>query len=245
MKPAGAPKAQRLLAVVAHPDDESFGLGALLAEASAAGWRTGVLCATHGEASTLHGVGGDLHAVRELELRRAAEHLGVGWVRLLRHPDGALADHAEALLDDVAAAASAFGPDLLLTFDPSGITGHPDHVAATRAAVAVGRDQGIPVIAWGLPQDVVLDLADEGMTGFRALPDDVPTLTVGVDRTAQRRAIGEHPSQAVPSSPLWRRLELLGDVEHLRWLHSTLAAPVPFRVLTVSGLRRRLPQPLP
>lgn len=223
-----------MLAVVAHPDDESFGLGALLAEASAAGWRTGVLCATHGEASTLHGVAGDLHSVRERELRRAAHHLGVGWVSLLTHPDGALAE-ADTWRDDVATAVTEFGPDLLLTFDPNGITGHPDHIAATRAAVAVGRVQSVPVLAWGLPEHVARGLDDEGMPGFRAQPDDVPTLTVAVDRTAQLRAIAEHPSQAVPGSPLWRRLELLGDVEHLRWLHSSIAASVPFDVLPRSG----------
>ena len=53
-----------ILAVVAHPDDESFGLGALLARAAAAGARVGVLCLTHGEASTLHGVDGDLREIR-------------------------------------------------------------------------------------------------------------------------------------------------------------------------------------
>lgn len=228
-----------LLAVVAHPDDESFGLGALLSEASSAGWRTGVVCATHGEASTLHGVEGDLHAVRELELQRAAHHLGATWVRLLAHPDGALTEHEVAWLADLAAAVAVFRPDLLLTFDPNGITGHPDHVAATRAAVRVGRQQGIPVLAWGLPQQVVRHLADEGIPGFQAQPEDVPTLTVSVDRTAQRRAISEHSSQAVPGSPLWRRLELLGDVEHVRWLHSSLGAPVPFRVLPADALEGR------
>ena len=239
MKVTSAARAKRLLAVVAHPDDESFGLGALLAEASTAGWSIGVLCATHGEASTLHGVAGDLHAVRELELRRAAQHLGVSWVRLLDHPDGALADQADTWVDDVAAAVAQFRPDLLLTFDPNGITGHADHIAATRAALGVGRVHGVPVLAWGLPPHVVQDLADEGVRGFVPQPDDVPTLTVAVDRTAQRRAIEEHPSQAVPGSPLWRRLELLGDVEHLRWLHSLPATPVPFRVLRAGRVEGR------
>jgi hypothetical protein len=54
--PAGRlPRWDRVLAVVAHPDDESFGLGAVLAAVVGEGAEVGVLCLTHGEASTLTG----------------------------------------------------------------------------------------------------------------------------------------------------------------------------------------------
>jgi N-acetylglucosamine malate deacetylase 2 len=225
-----------VLAVVAHPDDESFGLGALLSDAAASGARAGVLCLTHGEASTLHGVDGDLRAIREHELRSAASRLGLCWVRLLDHPDGHLAEIASALVDDVALATTTFSPDVLLVFDPSGITGHPDHQAATRAAVTVGRRMGIPVVAWTLPEHVVDTMAAEGMPGFVGHPATVATLTVTVDRTAQLQAVHEHPSQAVPGSPLWRRLELLGDHEHVRFLHSAGPSTLPFQHITRTDL---------
>ena len=218
-----------VLAVVAHPDDESFGLGALLSEASGAGSRAGVLCLTHGEASTLHGRDGDLRTIREGELRAAAARLGLCWVRLLDHADGHLAEHSRLLVDDVAEAVSVFSPDVLLVFDPSGITGHPDHQAATRAAVTVGRQRGLPVVAWTLPQDVTDTLTAEGILGFVGMPDAASTLTVTVDRAAQLDAVHRHASQAVPGSPLWRRLELLGDREHLHFLHSTGDVRLPFR----------------
>lgn len=48
-------------------------------------------------------------------------------------------------------------------------------------------------------------------------------LVVTVDRTLQLKAVGCHPSQAVPGSVMGRRIELLGDNEHLRWLRSTPA----------------------
>jgi LmbE family N-acetylglucosaminyl deacetylase len=217
-----------VLAVVAHPDDESFGLGALLSSASRSGARAGVLCLTHGEASTLHGVDGDLRVVREGELRSAAKRLGLCWVRLLDHPDGAVADDQARVTADVAAAVDSFHPDVLLVFDPNGITGHPDHQAATRAAVAVGRRHDIDVVAWTLPTSVTEAMAAEGMTMFAGVPDDAVQLTVAVDRAAQLEAVEQHPSQAVPGSPLWRRLELLGDREHLRFLHSTGRAELPF-----------------
>lgn len=58
---AGAlPAWPSVVAVVAHPDDESFGLGAILDSFARSGAAVSVLCLTHGEASTLHGVSGDL-----------------------------------------------------------------------------------------------------------------------------------------------------------------------------------------
>lgn len=209
-----------ILAVVAHPDDESFGLGALLARAAAAGARVGVLCLTHGEASTLHGVDGDLREIREAELHAAARRLGLCWVRLLDRPDGGLAALGGALVADVAAAVASFSPDALLVFDSTGISGHPDHVAATQAAVQVGRRSGVDVVAWTLPESVTRQLDDDGFHGFVGVPDSAVDVIVEIDRAAQLAAVQEHPSQAVPGSPLWRRLELLGDREHLRYLHN-------------------------
>jgi N-acetylglucosamine malate deacetylase 2 len=81
---------RRVPAVVAHPDDESFGLGGLLALFNERAVPTGVLCFTHGEASTLHGRPGDLHALRADELACAAGELGVERVELTGHPDGGL-----------------------------------------------------------------------------------------------------------------------------------------------------------
>jgi hypothetical protein len=57
-----------------------------------------------------------------------------------------------------------------------------------------------------------------GTTFVGRAPEEID-LVVTVDRVAQLEAVHAHPSQAVPGSAVWRRLELLGDREHLRWLH--------------------------
>src|SRR5674476_931315 len=87
-----------VLAVVAHPDDESFGLGALLDAFARSGAGVEVLCLTHGEASTLHGAPGDLASLRGTELAAAAEVLGVTRAMLKDHPDGNLRDLPAGML---------------------------------------------------------------------------------------------------------------------------------------------------
>src|SRR3954447_14239186 len=84
----------RLLVVVAHPDDETFGCGSVLAHAAARGATVAVCCATRGEAGEPapdSGVGiEDLGVVREAELRAAAAHLGVERVDVLDDADSGM-----------------------------------------------------------------------------------------------------------------------------------------------------------
>ncbi len=209
----------RVLAVVAHPDDELFGLGAVIVAFSRLGSDTALLCFTHGEASSLHGVDGDLHRVRRRELIRAAATLGVGDVSLLDYPDGKLAMMSvDALRTDVEAMIECFRPDMLLVFDEGGVTGHSDHERATAAAIASAHED-LPVVAWALPQDVAGALNLEFGTAFCGRPPSELDFRLPVDRATQRQAIACHASQARDNPVLWRRLQLLGDTEWLRILN--------------------------
>ncbi len=210
-----------VLAVVAHPDDESFGLGAVIDLMTRDRAAVHVLCFTHGEVSTLNETGSVLHEARSRELRRASAELGVAAVDLLDYGDGRLAGTSRAeLAGQVLAAARRYQPDGLLVFDDAGITGHPDHRAATAAACQAARTAGLPVLAWALPEAVARLLREETGQPFTGVPTQCLDLRVRVDRSAQRRAALAHASQISPSAVLWRRLELLGDHEHLRWLPS-------------------------
>lgn len=211
-----------VLAVVAHPDDESFGLGAIVSGFAERGAQVAVVCLTRGEASTLRGVTGELSRIRAAELAAAAEVLGVSAVELLDYPDGHLAEvSVEELAALVAGCARRFGAQGLLVFDPTGVTGHPDHRQATAAARAAAAEVGLPVLAWTLPAAVADALNSEYATAFVGhRPADID-LIVPVDRRRQCQAVCRHASQALPTSVLWRRLELLGPVEHLRWLVKT------------------------
>ncbi|HZT64202.1 MAG TPA: PIG-L deacetylase family protein [Acidimicrobiales bacterium] len=211
------PGAADVLAVVAHPDDESFGLGAVLAAFADHGARVRVVCFTHGEASTLGQTGPPLAEARAAELRSAADVLGIDEVELLAYADGCL---GEVPLEELTAlVADALAPaDLLLVFDQGGITGHPDHRRATEAACAVGAAHRIPVLAWALPDQVAGQLNAELGTGFVGRAPDQIDITIDIDRDRQHDAIACHASQSTHNPVLGRRLELSGAREHLRWL---------------------------
>lgn len=207
----------RLLAVVAHPDDESFALGALLDRVAGCGVATAVLCFTHGEASTLHGRPGDLRRVRARELQVAAGILGVARVELLDYPDGRLDDvPVPELAGHVGRLIEQWRPTHLLVFDEGGVTGHRDHQQATRAAMTAARSAGITVLAWTLPESIAERLNATFGTAFAGRRPGEIDARVSVSRGRQRRAIAAHASQSAHNPVLARRLTLLRDTEHLR-----------------------------
>lgn len=205
-----------VLAVVAHPDDESFGLGAVLSELAVRGARTSLICFTHGEASTLHGTPGDLSVVRSEELKAAGAELGLSRIELYDHPDGRLATvPVDELTGHVLRVIGEEHPSHLLVFDADGVTGHPDHRHATESALAAARTAGLPVLAWALPRSVAGRLNVEFDARFTGRdPADIG-ITLAVSRERQRRAIACHRSQSYDNPVLRRRLELLADREHL------------------------------
>jgi LmbE family N-acetylglucosaminyl deacetylase len=217
---AGERAVASVLAVIAHPDDETFGLGAVLAQFAEARADVRVLCLTRGEASTL-GATVDLADVRAEELRCAARRLGLGDVFLLDLPDGGLADVPPEVLDGVVEQHLG-DAELLVVFEPSGVTGHPDHRAATAAAERVGDRRGLTVLEWGVAGDVAARLNAELGTSFVGLDGD----DVLVDRTAQRRAIPCHDSQARDNPVLARRLALQGERERVRRRRAVSRPPV-------------------
>lgn len=222
---------RRFLVVVAHPDDESFGLGAVLNAYATAGAESAVLCFTHGEASTLHsddpaetapgtGAGaGALGDIRAAELAAAGTVLGIGRTELMDYPDGALSrTDVNELAEHVRRIALETAATHLLVFDREGVTGHPDHAHATRAALVAANGLDLPVLAWTLPYEIADALNTAFGTRFTGRTDREPTLRLSVDRARQRRAIECHRSQSTQNPVLYRRLELLGGDEYVRML---------------------------
>ena len=134
------------MAVLAHPDDESLGVGGTLAKYAAEGVEVSLVTATRGQSGRYRGLppGDDRHpgadalaAIREQELREAAAVLGVHEVSLLDYRDQHL-DRADptAAIADIVAQLRRIRPQVVVTFGPDGAYGHPDHIAVSQFASA-------------------------------------------------------------------------------------------------------------
>jgi LmbE family N-acetylglucosaminyl deacetylase len=161
--------APTLLAVFAHPDDESFGTGGTLALYASRGVAVHVLCATRGEAGSvpegmLQGYA-SIADLRETELRCASIHLGLAGLHFLdyrdsgmigspdnHHPQALIRAPLEKVASDVTLWIRRLRPQVVITFDPVGGYRHPDHIAIHHATVRAFADAADPKVqAEGLP----------------------------------------------------------------------------------------------
>jgi LmbE family N-acetylglucosaminyl deacetylase len=132
----------KLMCILAHPDDESLGMGGTLAKYAKEGIETYLVTATRGERGRFGdaGVRPAPHVVgevREAELRAASKELGIREVRFLDYVDGDLdrADPAE-IQRQIVRLLRSIRPDVVATFGPDGAYGHPDHIAISQFAAA-------------------------------------------------------------------------------------------------------------
>jgi LmbE family N-acetylglucosaminyl deacetylase len=137
-----------LLAIFAHPDDEAYGPAATLAKYARDGVKICVFCATHGEAGVGSGRFADLDPialgkVRTEEFRCAMETLGVDHFTLCDFVDGKLSsmDHT-ALIGVMVQTIRTERPQVVVTFGPDGMTGHPDHVTVSQCCTVAFRLAG-------------------------------------------------------------------------------------------------------
>lgn len=139
---------KRLLAVFAHPDDEGA-IAGTLAHYSQSGVHVALACATRGESGEISdpvlATQENLGSVREEELRCAGQIIGVNELHLLGYCDSGMQGAADnerptafiqAAPDDVryklVNLIRQIKPHIVITFEPHGWYGHPDHIAAGR-----------------------------------------------------------------------------------------------------------------
>jgi LmbE family N-acetylglucosaminyl deacetylase len=238
-----------MLAVVAHPDDETFGLGSAIANAAGRGVRVVVCCATRGEAGedasgTTSGPA-ELAPVREAELRAAARVLGASEVVLLDFADSGLdgelppraltAVDLEEVVAPLAALVQRVEPDVVVTFDPESVTDHRDHVRIGEAATVAFARAAKPsarLYHWTLVRSTMTRwLAEMKAQGLLQAyvemelgrPDDEITTIVDVSHVmdVRRAAIAEHRTQVSPLSGASPELE----AEVLSFDHFVRAVP--------------------
>jgi LmbE family N-acetylglucosaminyl deacetylase/SAM-dependent methyltransferase len=199
LPPLDPPLGVTLVALAAHPDDETLGAGGLIARVARSGGSVRVVVASDGEASHPQSPTTPAHRLagrRRQEVTSALRRLGAPPPRLLGHPDGGLAGHVDAIaaaLDEEVAAAAT----VVWIAAPWREDRHPDHEAAGAAAARVARQHRAvlleyPVWAWEW------DTPGGSLrrAGLRALRLD------GQDLGDKQAAMALHVSQVAPLSTL-------------------------------------------
>ncbi len=225
-----------LLGVWAHPDDEAYLSAGLMAEFRRRGDRVVVVTATLGERGTSDPLAWPperLAPVRRAELRRSLAAVGVEELHVLGLPDGDCEQHDAT--DAIAGFITVLRPDLVVTFGPDGMTGHPDHRAVSRwttQAMDVAQPGTTLWYAtltddfhrrWGglndqiglwVEQDEPPRIVDDDRSHTTVLPDDVLDLKLA--------ALDAHASQTRPL------IELVGSATYREWWRSeSFRAPRP------------------
>ncbi len=215
----------RLVAVFAHPDDDTHGVGGvLLAEGDRV--RYTAVVATSGEAGEIvdpaMATREDLGQVREEEELRATRVLGIDDpdVRFLRYPDGGLDSvPRKELVERIADVLREVRPHVVVTFGPEGVTRHADHIAAGQAATEAfhvveaeeaGADGAFQRLYYSvLPQSQLdrwleaerergVDVDPEAPFMPRGVPDHTVTVVVDCGEGFERKmaALREHATQS-------------------------------------------------
>jgi N-acetyl-1-D-myo-inositol-2-amino-2-deoxy-alpha-D-glucopyranoside deacetylase len=235
-----------VLAVFAHPDDESLACGGTLARLADAGVRVVLLCASRGESGPVSDAAliasRDLAAVRSDELRAAAHTLGIADADVLigEHPDGDLrwADVSE-LHGEIVAAIKRYRPDGVITFPEDGLYWHLDHIGVHERTITAIRSFGSeapPLYYITIPQGLMRAVVEAGPRGevtgegkLWGIEPDVfgvaakpPTFVIDVRAWVPRKlaALACHRTQVGPGHPFARldpqQARRLLGLEHFR-----------------------------
>lgn len=208
------PRAQKVLAVIARPGQESADLGALLYALRRGGASLALLCVTRGEASPLNATCERLETRRPWELLVAGAVIGISSFTVADYPDGGLTGSPLAELTELVQREIRWhAPDLLLVVDPAARrpddavvdSDGPDDAVVARAVCAAARLAGVPAVARTIP----------GARGARLVGLGADPVAA---RAVQRSAAAAHASQSEALPEVERRLGLLGSREALRWL---------------------------
>lgn len=265
---------RKLLAVYAHPDDEAFGTGGSLARYAAAGVQVTLVCATRGEAGEIsdpsYATPETLGAVREEELRCAADAMGVHELVFLDYRDSGMQgspenEHPQAFMHAPAAEVVVrlvqimrrVQPQVVVTFEPNGGYGHPDHIAIHQHTVqayhcaADGSYHPELGPAWraarlfytAIPRSFFLELRqrleklgqdttefDRFADGAAGWPDEQVNVSLDVSSTVEAKwlALNCHRTQFGPGN-LFRRLpeEQIKELMSREYFAQAWPAPQP------------------
>lgn len=202
-------KKHTIMGIFAHPDDETFGPGGTLIKYAAEGHNTAVLTATHGQAGRAAGltVESTVGDIRKKEAKKAAEILGLHTHLMLNFYDGTLNEaQIPPLQDFILTAVNEINPDIIIIYEPGGISMHLDHIAVSKAVMKLWQAKEIrpkKIYYFGLPREMMAQMGRDG--GLP--PDKQATIDVSEYLEKKREAMMAHESQRKDWEMLFARME--------------------------------------
>ncbi len=193
----------RILGVFAHPDDESIVIGGTLARAAHEGHDTYLICATRGESSTAFDEEyvsfEDLAEVREKEFLNASRILDVKETYFLDYIDGNLSEvNTNEAVVKLISLIDKIKPDVILTFEPNGISYHKDHMTVHTWTMEAIQELG----ADSCPERIYWATVSKNMKSYKnrqIIGHDYDTITTKVNiddyRSKKSEAIKAHRTQ--------------------------------------------------
>lgn len=232
-----ANRSRPVLAVFAHPDDETLACGGTLARLADAGVPVIVMCASRGERGSITGPARDdtLGQLRTREAREAAAALGIAHLIILDHPDGDLQwAHVTELHAEIVMAVRRYDPAAVITFGEDGLYWHLDHVGVHERTTTAVRSLGAgapPLYYVTMPRGAMRAIVDRAKAGgwlpppkgfWSLVPDafgleaETPSLVVDVADWVPRKlaAIRCHRTQMGSAHPF----DQIDQAEARRWL---------------------------
>jgi LmbE family N-acetylglucosaminyl deacetylase len=193
-----------ILGVFAHPDDETSCAGGTFCRYAREGVDIYIATATRGEQGTLgtHGqvvTREDLPRVREAELRTVLQMYGANPPIFLGYRDQEMSQaNFGELVARVAAVMTATMPDVVITFGPMGLSGHPDHVVVHRATVAAFHQyRQATIAAPRLYYKALLAAASKALGLTLTGPEVQPTVAIDISalKALKVRALRTYTTQ--------------------------------------------------
>jgi LmbE family N-acetylglucosaminyl deacetylase len=225
------PRIGTLLGVWAHPDDEAYLSSGLMSRVRNHGGRVVVATATRGERGTddpARWPPGRLGALRERELRASLAEVGVHEHHWLAHRDGELAGLPLSQgADEVRSLIEGVNPDVIVTFGPEGMTGHPDHRAISAWVTEAWHRTGQRSALWyaTLTSEFHEDWGELSERVGLWLADTTPPVTYAGDLAAAVRLTGsmlarKHRALRAHASQTRALEDLVGPARYRDWWSS-------------------------
>jgi len=213
-------KRPALVAIFAHPDDEAFGPAGTIKKYSET-HDIYLICATRGEAGENH-LGKkkkSIAEIREEELKTSAKILGVKRVIFLDYIDGCLCNNQyHEIANKIRSITDQIKPEIFLTFEIRGVSGHLDHVAIAMITNYIFYKvqyvkKLMSYVILRETSDMLRDYFIHVPHGFRIERVD-ETVDISKHWNTKKRALLAHQSQKTDVSRTFKTMDKFPKVEY-------------------------------